>query len=86
MTLLADQAVGLMPTDPDRAYAAWALHAERCPGCAGAGELAPERLCPGGRRLLEAWLASEPAVSTPRRCKSRSFGDQTRINPEPAPA
>lgn len=72
--------------DPDRAYAAWALHAERCPRCAGVDELTPDDLCPGGRRLLEAWLASEPTACTARGCRSRSFGDQTQINPEPATA
>jgi hypothetical protein len=81
-----EEDMGAVVPDPDRAYADWALHAERCPRCAGAGELAPDDLCPGGRRLLAAWLASEPAGSTPGRCRSRSFGDQMRINSELAPA
>ena len=77
----------MVSADPDRAYAAWAVHVERCPRCDGAGELAPGHLCPGGRQLLWAWLAGEPAAPTRAwGCKSRSSGDQTRINPEPAPA
>jgi hypothetical protein len=76
----------MVSADPDRAYAAWAVHVERCPRCDGAGELAPGHLCPSGRQLLGARLASEPAASTARGCRSRSSGDQTQINQEPAPA
>ena len=54
----------MVSADPDRAYAAWAVHVERCQRCDGAGELAPGHRCPDGRQLLGAWLASEPAALT----------------------
>jgi hypothetical protein len=71
--------------DPDLAYASWAQHAASCGRCAASG-LDPEHLCPRGQQLLDAWLASEPAASTAPGPRSRSFGDQMRINPEAAPA
>jgi hypothetical protein len=54
----------MVSADPDRAYAAWAVHVERCQRCDGAGELAPGHRCPDGRQLLGAWPASEPAALT----------------------
>lgn len=74
----------MMSPDPDRAYAAWAVHAERCPRCARAGELAPHHLCPRGQMLLQVWLDCERVLSAALGGRSRSFGDQMRINPEPA--
>lgn len=78
--------------DPDLTYAGWAEHVDGCARCAGAGELAPDHLCARGRQRLEAWLASEPAVTTLRGASPDQAGIKfasirsPRIDPEPAPA